>query len=79
MATTSIWSIKNNLKQSINYIINPVKTTNEDYGKFDYDYLDCSNDKNKKVNEMLNNKEDVKIVKINDILEKIRKMNSLVD
>ena len=46
---------------------------------FDYDYLDCSNDKNKKVNEMLNNKEDVKIVKINDILEKIRKMNSLVD
>ena len=31
MATTSIWSIKNNLKQSINYIINPEKTFNKDY------------------------------------------------
>lgn len=34
MATTSIWSIKNNLKNSIEYIINPEKTTNEDFGKF---------------------------------------------
>ena len=33
MATTSIWSIKNNLNQSINYIINPEKTINKDYGK----------------------------------------------
>ena len=40
MATTSIWSIKNNLRQSINYIINPEKTINEDYGKTDYDYLE---------------------------------------
>ncbi len=40
MATTSIWSIKNNLKQSINYIINPEKTINEDYGKDNYNYLE---------------------------------------
>ena len=40
MATTSIWSIKNNLKQSINYIINPEKTTNKDYSKVDYDFLE---------------------------------------
>lgn len=33
MATCEIWSIKNNLRQSINYIINPEKTINEDYGK----------------------------------------------
>ena len=46
MATTSIWSIKNNLKQSINYIINPEKTTNEDYGKTDYDYLEGKKDYN---------------------------------
>lgn len=46
MATTSIWSIKNNLKQSINYIINPEKTTNEDYGKVDYDYLEGKKDYN---------------------------------
>ena len=41
MATTSIWSIKNNLKQSINYIINPEKTLNKDYGnKESYSYLE---------------------------------------
>lgn len=44
MATTSIWSIKNNLKQSINYIINPEKTTNKDYGKVDYDFLEGKKD-----------------------------------
>lgn len=46
MATTSIWSIKNNLKQSINYIINQKKTTNDDYGKVDYDYLEGKKDYN---------------------------------
>ena len=46
MATTSIWSIKNNLKQSINYIINPEKTINDDYGKVDYDYLEGKKDYN---------------------------------
>ena len=35
MATTSIWSIKNNLRQSINYINNPKKTINKDYGNKD--------------------------------------------
>lgn len=41
MATTSIWSIKNNLRQSINYIINPEKTINKDYGNKDnYSYLE---------------------------------------
>lgn len=44
MATTSIWSIKNNLKQSINYIINPEKTTNKDYGKVDFDFLEGRKD-----------------------------------
>ena len=42
MATTSIWSIKNNLKQSINYIINPKKTINKDYGKDTYNYLELT-------------------------------------
>lgn len=53
MATTSIWSIKNNLKQSINYIINPEKTINKDYGKKSYNYLEINpteyNFKNEKV------------------------------
>ena len=43
MATTSIWSIKNNLKQSIDYIINPEKTINKDYGKESYNYLEIGN------------------------------------
>ncbi len=46
MATTSIWSIKNNLKQSINYIINPEKTTNKDYGKVDFNFLEGKKDYN---------------------------------
>lgn len=46
MATTSIWSIKNNLKQSINYIINPEKTINKDYGKNSYSYLEIENTEN---------------------------------
>lgn len=46
MATTSIWSIKNNLKQSINYIINPEKTINKDYGKKSYSYLEIENTEN---------------------------------
>lgn len=46
MATTSIWSIKNNLRQSINYIINPEKTINGDYGKTNYDYLEGKIDHN---------------------------------
>ena len=42
MATTSIWKIKNNLKNSINYIINPNKTINEDYGKSNnYNFLEA--------------------------------------
>ena len=52
MATTSIWGIKNNLKQSINYIINPEKTLNEDYGKTESNYLEGKTDynfKNEKV------------------------------
>ena len=45
MATTSIWIIKNNLKQSINYIINPKKTINKDYGKNNYNYLESYSNK----------------------------------
>ena len=45
MATTSIWNIKNNLKQSINYIINPEKTINKDYCKNNYNYLESYSNK----------------------------------
>lgn len=53
MATTSIWSIKNNLKQSISYIINPEKTINEDYGKIEnYNYLELDKEYNFKLEKI---------------------------
>ena len=53
MATTSIWSIKNHLDQSIKYIINPEKTINKDFGNsyikplelFNYTEYDFKNEK----------------------------------
>ena len=45
MATTSTWSIKNNLKLSLNYIMNPEKTINSDYGNSYYRGLELSSNK----------------------------------
>lgn len=45
MATTSIWSIKNNLKVSLDYIMNPEKTVNNDYGNSYYNDLELSSNK----------------------------------
>ena len=46
---------------------------------FDYDYLDNTNDKSKKINELLNNKEDLLMVKLNNILENIKRIERVVD
>ena len=50
MATTAIWKIKTGLKNSINYITNPEKTANKDYGKNNNHWLhnDEFNYKNEK-------------------------------
>lgn len=45
MATTSAWSIKNNLKVSLDYIMNPEKTVNKDYGNNCYSRFELSNNK----------------------------------
>ena len=45
MAATSIWSIKNNLKVSLDYIMNPEKTINREYGKDYYRGLELSSNK----------------------------------
>ena len=45
MATTSTWSIKNNLKVSLDYIMNPEKTINNDYGNNYYKVLELSSNK----------------------------------
>ena len=46
---------------------------------FDYDYLDSTKDKSKRLEEILNNKEDLKIVKISKILEDIKRIDKLID
>lgn len=46
---------------------------------FDYDYLDSTKDKYKRVEEALNNKEDSTIVKINKILDDIKRTEKVVD
>lgn len=45
MATTSTWSIKNNLKVSLDYIMNPEKTINSDYGNDYYIGLELTSNK----------------------------------
>ena len=45
MATTSTWSIKNNLKVSLDYIMNPEKTVNKDYENNCYSRFELSNNK----------------------------------
>ena len=42
MAVTSVWSIKSKLKISINYVTNPEKTLNEDYGNEDYSFYELN-------------------------------------
>ena len=51
MAITKVWPIKTKLKHSINYIIDPSKTANKDYGKdnnYHYLHSDKINYKNEK-------------------------------
>ena len=45
LATTSTWSIKNNLKLSLDYIMNPEKTINSDYGNDYYRGLELTSNK----------------------------------
>ena len=46
---------------------------------FDYYYLDSTKDKYKRVEEVLNNKDDLRIVKISKILEDIKRTDKLID
>ena len=46
---------------------------------FDYEYLDATSYKSNKVEELLNNKEDLRILAINKILEDIKRTENLVD
>lgn len=67
----SIKDIVNSLLADNNLLITSI--TN-----FDYDFLDSTSDKAKKVEELLNNKEDSVIVKINKILDEIRRIEKVI-
>ena len=67
----SIKDIVNSLLADNNLLITSI--TN-----FDYDFLDSTSDKAKRVEELLNNKEDSVIVKINKILDGIRRTEKVI-
>ncbi len=67
----SIKDIVNSLLADNNLLITSI--TN-----FDYDYLDSTSDKAERVEELLNNKEDLVIVKINKILDEIRRTEKVI-
>lgn len=67
----SIKDIVNSLLADNNLLITSI--TN-----FDYDFLDSTSDKAKRVEELLNNKEDSVIVKINKILDEIRRIEKVI-
>ena len=67
----SIKDIVNSLLADNNLLITSI--TN-----FDYDFLDSTSDKAKRVEELLNNKEDSVIVKINKILDEIRRTEKVI-
>ena len=67
----SVKDIVNSLLADDNLLITSI--TN-----FDYDFLDSTKDKYKRVEEVLNNKEDLMIVKINKILEDIKKIEKII-
>ena len=67
-----------NIEDIVKLLLDNEELITYSLANFDYDYLDSSKDKSKKINEILTNKEDLLIVKINNILEEIKKTDSLI-
>lgn len=67
-----------NIEDIVKLLLDNEELITYSLANFDYDYLDSSKDKSKKINEILTNKEDFLIVKINNILEEIKKIDSLI-
>ena len=67
-----------NIEDIVKLLLDNEELITYSLANFDYDYLDSSKDKSKKINEILTNKEDLLIVKINNILEEIKKIDSLI-
>ena len=67
-----------NIKDIVNSLLADDNLLITSITNFDYDFLDSTKDKYKRVEEVLNNKEDLMIVKINKILEDIKKIEKII-
>lgn len=72
---------KNNIsvKDIVKSLLDNEKLLTESINNFDYEYLDSTKDKYKKVEDILNNKEDLMIVNINNVLEEIKRADEVVN
>ena len=67
------------VKDIIKVLLDDEKLLTDTINNFDYNYLDNTNDKSRRIEEILNNKNDLMIVKINNILEDIKKTEEVID
>ena len=67
------------VKDIVKSLLDNEKLLTESINNFDYEYLDSTKDKYKKVEEILSNKEDLKIVNLNNILENIKISEEVID
>ncbi len=67
------------VKDIIKVLLDDEKLLTDTINNFDYNYLDNTNDKSRRIEEILNNKNDLMIVKINNILEDIKRTEEVID
>jgi len=67
------------VKDIVKSLLDNEKLLTESINNFDYEYLDSTKDKYKKVEDILNNKEDLMIVNINNVLEEIKRADEVVN
>lgn len=67
------------VKDIIKVLLDDEKLLTDTINNFDYNYLDNTNDKSRRIEEILNNKNDLMIVKINNILKDIKRTEEVID
>ena len=67
------------VKDIIKVLLDDEKLLTDTINNFDYNYLDNTNDKSRRIEETLNNKNDLMIVRINNILEDIKRTEEVID
>ena len=67
------------VKDIIKVLLDDEKLLTDTINNFDYNYLDNTNDKSRRIEETLNNKNDLMIVRINSILEDIKRTEEVID